>query len=61
MKHTLKQIFHSPKFVIGFIIFMVILLSALIWPFFSKVGPLELVSNKNFTEPGTYVGVPVGR
>ena len=57
MKHTLKQIFHSPKFVIGFIIFMVILLSALIWPFFSKVGPLELISNKNFTEPGTYVNI----
>ncbi len=57
MKHTLKQIFTSPKFVVGFVIFMTILLASIIWPFFSTVEPLENVSNKLFTPPGTYVSV----
>ncbi len=57
MKHTLNQIFHSPKFVVGFVIFMTIMLSSLIWPFISPVEPLQNVSNKLFTPPGTYVNV----
>ncbi|MEG1427786.1 MAG: ABC transporter permease [Oscillospiraceae bacterium] len=36
---------------------MVIFLTALIWPLFASVSPLQLVANKNFAEPGTYVNV----
>lgn len=57
MKHQLKQIFHSPKFVVGFVIFALILLLAIIYPAISQFGPLEVVSNKNFTEPGTYINI----
>ncbi len=57
MKHTLKQIFHSPKFVVGFVIFMSILLASFIWPLVTSVEPLQNVSNKLFTPPGTYVSV----
>ena len=31
MKHTLKNVFHSPRFLVGFIIFMTILLTVLIY------------------------------
>ena len=29
MKHTLRNVFHSPRFLVGFIIFMSILLTVL--------------------------------
>ena len=35
MKNTLRQIFHSPKFVVGFGIFVFILLIMLIYPMFN--------------------------
>lgn len=59
MKHQLKQIFHSPKFVIGFIIFLILLIGSLVWPLFADFGPLQNVIQKKggFAEPGTYVNV----
>ena len=32
MKNTLRNVFHSPRFLVGFIIFMIILLTTLIYP-----------------------------
>lgn len=57
MKHLLNQIFHSPRFVVGFVIFMCVLLYALIYPAVSPYTALQIVSNKSFSEPGTYVNV----
>lgn len=56
MKHTLKNVFHSPRFLVGFIIFMTILLTVLIYPYFVHRNPLQGLG-KGFLEPGTYVSV----
>ena len=56
MKNTLKNVFHSPRFVVGFTIFMVILLTVLIYPYIVTRDPL-LGLGKGFLEPGTYVSV----
>ena len=57
MKHTLRQIFRSGKFVVGFVIFMAILLTVLIYPLFVRDSPLEVVSRGTFLPPGIYVNV----
>ncbi|NBJ92756.1 ABC transporter permease [Parablautia muri] len=57
MKNTLRQVFHSPKFVIGFSIFALILLTVIIYPLVVIADPLEMVGNGNFFKPGTYVSV----
>jgi len=57
MKHQIKQIFHSPKFVVGFIVFVFLLLMAIIYPMVSAVGPLESMSKIKFLAPGTYINV----
>ena len=56
MKNTLKNVFHSPRFLVGFIIFMILLLTVLIYPYFVTRDPL-LSLGKGFMEPGTYVSV----
>ena len=56
MKHTLKNVFHSPRFLVGFIIFMTILLTVLIYPYFVTRDPLQGLG-KGFLSPGTYVSV----
>ncbi len=55
MKNTLKQVFHSGKFLFGFIIFVIILAICIIYPIFVKYDPLEMVGAGNFYKPGTYV------
>jgi peptide/nickel transport system permease protein len=57
MKHTLSQIFRSPKFVIGFAIFMSIVLTIIIYPIFIPDAPLKIIGQGTFFEPGIYVSV----
>jgi peptide/nickel transport system permease protein len=61
MKNTLKQIFHSGKFVVGFSIFMIIILTVIIFPLFYKTPPLAIIARGNeqgsFFPPGIYVNV----
>lgn len=57
MKHTLRQIFHTPRFVAGFFIFMFILLTVIIYPLFVKDDPLAIIGQGTFFEPGIYVSV----
>jgi peptide/nickel transport system permease protein len=57
MKHTLRQIFHSPKFVTGFVIFSFLLILMLIYPLISPGNPLEMVGLGTFFKPGVYVNV----
>lgn len=57
MKNTLKQIFHSPKFVGGFAIFMAILLILFIYPLFNPGDPLQMIGVGTFARPGTYVSL----
>lgn len=57
MKHTIKNIFRSPKFVTGFVIFFGMLLFTFIYPWFVTADPLEMIGQGNFFKPGTYVSV----
>lgn len=57
MKNMMRQIFHSPKFVIGFVIFVGILLMMIIYPIVHPGNPLEMIGLGTFYKPGTYVSV----
>ena len=57
MKSQLKQIFHSPKFLGGFCIFMFLLVLIIVYPLIIKGDPLEMVGQGNFFKPGTYISV----
>lgn len=57
MKHLLGQVFRSGKFLVGFVIFMAIVLTVLIYPLFVKAPPLEILSRGTFLPPGIYVNV----
>lgn len=54
MKHQLQMVFKSSNFVVGFIIFMTILLTTILYPLFNHANPLEMVGGL-FYKPGTYV------
>ena len=54
--HQIKQIFHSPKFVVGFCIFLFMLLFSWIYPAISPYEPQQMVGNI-FYPPGKYVSV----
>ena len=55
MKHTLQQVFHSGKFIVGFCIFVALLLFVIIYPLIIKDLPLVTISQGNFAPPGVYV------
>ncbi|MCD7833679.1 MAG: ABC transporter permease [Lachnospiraceae bacterium] len=57
MKNTLRNVFHSPRFVVGFVIFMAILLTTIIYPLVVTANPLAMIGQGNFFKPGTYVSV----
>jgi peptide/nickel transport system permease protein len=55
MKHTIRQVFHSGKFVAGFCILVALLLLIAIYPLFVKGDPLAIIGQGTFFPPGTYV------
>jgi peptide/nickel transport system permease protein len=55
MKHTFQQVFHSGKFIVGFIIFVALLLTVLIYPLIIKGAPLQTIGQGTFFPPGIYV------
>ena len=57
MKHTFQQIFSSPNFIIGFVIFLAILLTVIVYPLLITDPPLEIIGQGTFFEPGIYVNV----
>lgn len=57
MKHTIRQIFRSTNFIIGFVIFMAILLTVIIYPIIVSDPPLAIIGQGTFFPPGTYVSV----
>ncbi len=54
MKNTLRQVFHSSKFLTGFCIFIAILLMMWIYPLINPGNPLEMIGVGTFSPPGTY-------
>lgn len=57
MKNTIKQCFHSSKFVFGFTIFALIVATIIIYPLIITKDPLAMIGNGNFFKPGTYVNI----
>ncbi len=57
MKNTLKQVFHSGKFVVGFGVFALILLTMLVYPLLNPGNPLEMIGVGTFAKPGAYVSL----
>lgn len=57
MKNTLRQVFHSSKFVVGFVIFVAILLTMIVYPLINPGNPLEMIGVGTFAKPGTYVSL----
>jgi peptide/nickel transport system permease protein len=55
MRHTLRQVFHSGKFVVGFTILVTVLLVVFIYPLFIKNPPLQIIAQGTFFPPGIYV------
>ena len=55
MKHTLRQVFHSGKFLVGFVIFLALLLTVIFYPLFVTDPPLAIIGQGTFFPPGIYV------
>jgi peptide/nickel transport system permease protein len=55
MKHTIRQVFRSGKFIVGFSIFVVLLLIVIIYPLFIRHSPLAIIARGTFFPPGIYV------
>jgi len=57
MKHTIQQVFHSGKFVVGFSIFVAILLIVIVYPLIITDPPLGIIGQGTFFPPGIYASV----
>jgi peptide/nickel transport system permease protein len=57
MKNTLQQVFRSGKFLVGFVIFMAVLLMVIFYPLINTGQPLAIIAQGTFFPPGTYVSV----
>jgi len=57
MKHTIKSCLHSGRFMTGFVIFLILLGVAILYPVFHPGDPLKMIGQNSFVEPGTYVSL----
>src|SRR5512139_3934575 len=57
MKHTIRQVFHSGKFVVGFCILVALLLIVIVYPLIMTGDPLEIIGRGTFFPPGIYANV----
>ena len=57
MIHTIRQVFRSTNFLIGFVTFVGILLVAIIYPIIITDDPLGIIGQGTFFPPGNYVNV----
>ena len=55
MKHTILQVFRQSNFLVGFVIFVLLLLMVFIYPLLVKYPPLEIIGQGTFFPPGVYV------
>ncbi len=55
MRNTIRQVFHSSNFLIGFIIFVFLLLTVLIYPLIIRYDSLQIIGQGTFFPPGLYV------
>lgn len=57
MKHTIRQVFHSGKFLVGFAIITTILVFVFVYPMIVTDPPLAIIGQGTFFPPGVYVSV----
>jgi len=57
VKNTFRQIIRSPKFMIGFCLILLMIISVFIYPLIVPGSPLEMIGLGTFFPPGTYVSV----
>lgn len=57
MKHIIRQVFRSGKFVVGFSIFVAMLLIVIVYPLIITDPPLQIIGQGTFFPPGIYVSV----
>ena len=57
MKHTIRQVFHSGKFLVGFAIITTILVFVFVYPLIVTDPPLAIIGQGTFFPPGVYVSV----
>ena len=57
MKQTIRKVFRTPKFLTGFVIMVLILVTMVVYPLVISVDPLEMVGQSSFMPPGTYINV----
>jgi peptide/nickel transport system permease protein len=57
MKHTLRQVFRSGKFIVGFSIFAAMLLIVIAYPLVIRDSPLAIIGQGTFFPPGIYASV----
>jgi peptide/nickel transport system permease protein len=57
MKHTIRQVFHSGKFLVGFAIITTILVFVFVYPLIVPDRPLTIIGQGTFFPPGVYVSV----
>ena len=55
MKNTIRQVFRSSNFLIGFIIFALLILTVVVYPLVVRYDPLEIIGQGTFFPPGIYV------
>ena len=55
MKHTIRQVFRSGKFRVGFVILSALLLTTIFYPLIVRYDPLEIIAQGTFFPPGVYV------
>jgi peptide/nickel transport system permease protein len=57
MKNTLRQVFRSPNFVIGFVIMIVMLLMVIIYPLIAQRDPMLKMGLGQYNSPGLYISL----
>jgi peptide/nickel transport system permease protein len=55
MKHTIRQVLRSGKFVLGLLLFVALLLTTILYPLVVPYPPLEIIAKGTFFPPGIYV------
>ena len=57
MKHMIRQVFRSSNFRLGFIVFVLLLVTVIVYPLIVAYDPLQIISQGTFFPPGIYVNV----
>jgi peptide/nickel transport system permease protein len=57
MKHMIRQVFSSSNFRLGFVVFVLLLLTVIVYPLIVTYDPLQIISQGTFFPPGIYVNV----